>query len=196
MRYSLSQLLFVTFCIAAALALVMQLGALGVLLVTGAAGVGIGLYGLIGVRVPYLIAGAAIILVVVGVLYVDVSGQRMWDGEFTLTFDINIVDHSSRDPIPNAQVSVGTRALAAGTYSVDQQGNVHFSQAFPCGGTDSAMGITRSSWTAIPLSRYCLTVRTDDGREHQYPLDQVVGQSKWPIDDPALPAITLEIKSP
>src|SRR5690606_36366554 len=78
-------------------------------------------------------------------------------------------------------------------HAVDEQGRATFSETFLCGGTDSLLRITASSWKTIPLDSYTLTVTDQSGRAERFSLAEAVGRSEWPLSDPSLPPIRLKL---
>lgn len=194
MRFSLSfAFLVVTFvCLTAGL--FSWLGLLGLLLACGLFGFTIAAYGLAKKKAPRTLMGFAVVAAVALILLIDMLGERIWDGAFTLGFDVTIVDANKGAPVQDVELTVGGGHWDFGTYPVDSQGKARFSHTFPCGGHDSALGITRSSWNEIPLDRYYVKIAASDGTEQKYSLSSAVGQDEWPMGDSALPPIVLRLE--
>lgn len=193
MRYSLKRLFAAATGICFALSMWAWLDILGLLVACGMIGCILGAHGLIEKQTRQSLLGFGIAAVVTAVFCHDMSGERIWDGQFTSAFDVTVVDADTNAPIPDAKLVVGMRAWEMETYPITPQGKSKFSHTFPCGGHDSILGITRSSWNEIPLGWYQLTVRTSDGAEQRFPLDELMGRTQWPMGDSSLPPITIRV---
>ena len=194
MQFSLKAVFFaVTFASVAAW-LGASWGALGLSLSFALLGLVVAAHGAAKKRLMQTLIGLGFVATTAGVLYVDMSGGVIWDGQFTLVFDVTVLDADTSAPVPDAELAIGSRGLDFATHRVDRRGKAQFSHTFPCGGHDSALGITRSSWKTIPLKRYWLKVRTKDGTEQIGTLADAVGLNHLPRGDSALPPIVLWIQ--
>lgn len=168
-------------------------GVLGMWLSFALLGLMVATHGAAKKRLAQIVVGLGFVATTAGVLYVDMSGGEIWDGQFTLDFDVTVLDADTNATVPDAEVAIGPRAFDYVTHRVDRQGRVQFSHAFTCGGHDSALGITRSSWKTIPLKRYWLKVRTKDGTEQECTLADAVGINHLPRGDSELPPIVVRL---
>ncbi|MCO6045623.1 hypothetical protein NG895_17130 [Aeoliella sp. ICT_H6.2] len=194
MRYSLSFMFLVATLLCLSVGVWAWLGALGLLLWCGIFGLVFATFGFAYKNRLPTVLGLGIVAAIAAILFIDMSGGVIWDGHFTLAFDVTVLDADTSAPVQDAELTVGRRNWDMDTYTVDSNGKALFSHSFPCGGHDSALGITKSSWRNIPLDWYFIKITTSDGTEQTYSLAKAVGRDALPMGDAALPPIVLRLQ--
>ena len=168
---------------------------IGLLLSIAAAGIASCAFGVRYQRRGLTVLGCAAAAIIGVIFFIDMSGVEMWDGSFTLFFDVTVIDETSGNPVSQANVDVRYARYmpVQKTNKTDEDGNARFSRRFPCGGTDSRLRITRSSWEYIPLGHYWVNVTADGHDEVEISLAEAVGTTRWNFGQPRISPFVIRL---